>query len=41
MIEKAESSLGIPSPTEVSAETRLSEGDKGDHLKMAFQIMKR
>ncbi|XP_055499159.1 protein FAM114A2-like isoform X3 [Leucoraja erinacea] len=28
VIEKAESSLGIPSPTEVSAETRLSEGDK-------------
>ncbi|XP_078267546.1 protein FAM114A2-like isoform X2 [Rhinoraja longicauda] len=28
VIEKAESSLGIPSPTEVSTETRLSEGDK-------------
>ncbi|XP_072119976.1 protein FAM114A2-like isoform X2 [Mobula birostris] len=29
VIEKAESSLGIPSPTEVSAEARLSDGDKG------------
>ncbi|XP_062909403.1 protein FAM114A2-like [Mobula hypostoma] len=28
VIEKAESSLGIPSPTEVSAEARLSDGDK-------------
>ncbi|XP_051869534.1 protein FAM114A2-like [Pristis pectinata] len=28
VIEKAESSLGIPSPTEVSAEARLSDGNK-------------